>query len=248
MGLRSLWNHRTHLCGGMRRQGPAFRLAQSQRPEDVVFLRAHGPCSFRRRWRILWRAPCRNNWSFFGTAKTYFLCPKCFKGKKKASPPEAQGLHPRVVTALEQMRHTQTKELQLHSLGLGDADAQALACALRTNQCLTVLNLGANKKIGDDGAQALADVLRNNQHLQMLSLDCNKIGDAGAEALADALRTNRSVTHLYLGGNSIGDAGAEALAGALRTNQSLQFLHLSGNVIGDAAAQALRLHGNWVYM
>jgi hypothetical protein len=129
-------------------------------------------------------------------------------------------------------------ELNLWNNQLGDAGAQALAAALKTNTALTTLDLSYND-LGDAGAQALAAALKTNPSLATLQLGSNQLGEAGAQALAAALKTNTALTTLYLGGNQLGDAGAQALAEVLKTNTALTTLYLGGNQLGKAGAQAL---------
>eukprot|EP00811_Abedinium_folium_P011477 NODE_20627_length_789_cov_6.936556.p2 GENE.NODE_20627_length_789_cov_6.936556~~NODE_20627_length_789_cov_6.936556.p2 ORF type:complete len:138 (-),score=24.77 NODE_20627_length_789_cov_6.936556:13-426(-) len=81
------------------------------------------------------------------------------------------------------------------------------------NRTLTSLFLSRNE-IGDAGAQALAKALRSNNHLEYLSLSGNEIGDAGAQALAAMLHQNRTLKDLCLYSNEIGDAGTQALSKA----------------------------------
>ncbi|XP_004365854.1 NOD3 protein [Capsaspora owczarzaki ATCC 30864] len=121
---------------------------------------------------------------------------------------------------------------------IGDAGAKAIAEALRLNKTLQHLYLQQNQ-IGDDGALAIAQTLRVNTTLHTLYLNDNQLGDGGAQAIAEALTVNGTLATLSLGENQIGDAGARATADALKVNKALTELHLSGNQIGDAGAQAI---------
>ena len=74
----------------------------------------------------------------------------------------------------------------------------------------------ASNSIGDAGAQALAEALKTNGTLMELNLHNISIGDAGARALAEALKTNNALTTLWLHNNSIGVVGAHTLDEAER--------------------------------
>jgi hypothetical protein len=128
--------------------------------------------------------------------------------------------------------------INLSNTGMDDADAIALADALKHMTALKYLGLSHND-IGDNGLAALADALKNNTVLLSLHLTNNNIGDNGLVALADALKNNAALRNVYLGNNTIGDTGASALAGALEPFTALRNLYLYHNNIGDDGASAL---------
>ncbi|KJE91400.1 TKL/IRAK protein kinase [Capsaspora owczarzaki ATCC 30864] len=121
---------------------------------------------------------------------------------------------------------------------IGDVGAQAIAEALKVNTTVTTLNLGDNQ-IGNAGAQAIAQALKVNTTITGLNLQHVQISDAGAQTIAEALKVNTTLTTLGLGRNQIGDAGAQAIAEALKVNKKLDTLFLNENQIGDAGAQAI---------
>ena len=86
--------------------------------------------------------------------------------------------------------------LELFDKGIGDAEAQAIAEALRENSTLQKLDLSDNEFEGAEAAASLASLLRNNSSLTKLDLTmCNLGPDAGA-ALAAALKENTTLTEL----------------------------------------------------
>jgi hypothetical protein len=125
----------------------------------------------------------------------------------------------------------EVKELDLSSCMLTEKQVCLLAEVLKTNSCLTELDLGMNN-IGAAGAAALGEALETNSTLKQLDLGDNQIGDAGAIALGECLKTNSTLDHLELGDNQIGDAGATALGEALETNSTLMLLEIHANQIG----------------
>jgi uncharacterized protein (TIGR02996 family) len=109
---------------------------------------------------------------------------------------------------LEVPELSRIRRLILASLGLGPADAQALAASPHASN-LTALHLSGNR-FGDVGARALAAspyLLR----LDNLDLGHNRIGDEGVVALA-ASPVVSTLSHLGLAGNLLTNAGAMALA------------------------------------
>ncbi|KJE97230.1 hypothetical protein CAOG_07672 [Capsaspora owczarzaki ATCC 30864] len=134
--------------------------------------------------------------------------------------------------------NTTVTELSLYQNRIGATGARAIAEALQMNKAVTTLDLRENQ-IGAAGAQAIAEALKVNTTLAVLSLYQNQIGDAGAQAIAEALRENKTVTRLGLYQNQTGDAGALAIAEALKVNTTLGLLDLRFNCIGKAGLQAI---------
>ncbi|XP_039374718.1 NACHT, LRR and PYD domains-containing protein 3-like [Mauremys reevesii] len=176
----------------------------------------------------------------------------------------------RVQLLCEGLKHPNCKlqKLELWDCGLTDTGLRDLATALRTNQSLTVLNLGGNK-LGDAGVRLLCDGLKHsNCKLQKLDLKGCGVTATSCVDLAPVLRTSQSLTELSLRGNNLGDAGVQLLckglkhpicklqtldlrycgvtapgcgdlAPVLRTSQSLTELKLRGNNLGDAGVRLL---------
>jgi Ran GTPase-activating protein (RanGAP) involved in mRNA processing and transport len=105
--------------------------------------------------------------------------------------------------------NTTLTELNLHDHSLGEGGAQAIA-ALRLKMTLTWLNLW-NSSLGEGGAQAIDAALRVNNTLTNLNIgaNCNWAEEGRAQAIAAALRVNMTLTELSLGYNQLGD-GAES--------------------------------------
>ncbi|KJE97966.1 hypothetical protein CAOG_09154 [Capsaspora owczarzaki ATCC 30864] len=100
------------------------------------------------------------------------------------------------------------------------------------------------RQYGDAEAQAIAEALKVNRRLTELNLGWNQIGDAGAKAIAEALKVNRTVTVLGLNENQIGDAGAEVIAETLKVNDRLSVLSLDNNFIAEHGINRLKQVGN----
>ncbi|CAF0899764.1 unnamed protein product, partial [Adineta ricciae] len=135
--------------------------------------------------------------------------------------------------------------LDLSCNQIGAVGVQHLSEALRTNNSLTVLDLGStwlrnkNDKIGDIGAQYLGSALQDNKTLTVLNIDYNGIKSTGAQHLAAGLRHNMALTELNFDGNPIGDVGIQYFADALMANKTLTTFSLYWNDIGKAGAQYL---------
>ncbi|KJE97960.1 hypothetical protein CAOG_08025 [Capsaspora owczarzaki ATCC 30864] len=134
--------------------------------------------------------------------------------------------------------NTTLTQLDLSENQIGNVGAQAIAEALKSNKTLTSLSLGKNQT-GDAGAQAIAEALKVNTTLTKLNLSWNQVGDDAAKAFAEALKVNKTLTRLKLHQVQIGDAGARAIAEALKVNKTVTELALDGNQIGDVGAQAI---------
>eukprot|EP00667_Euglena_gracilis_P000262 EG_transcript_262 len=146
----------------------------------------------------------------------------------------------RVAAALQQLNEKpDTEELDLHGVGMGDSEAQAIAAMLRMNAGLRSVDLSGNF-IGPEGAKAMAEALRMNSTLQVVDLDGNFIGPDGAKALAEALRNNATLQTMKLNDTDIDDVGARALCEALPDNETLQCIDLTGNGIDWALLGCLR--------
>ena len=152
--------------------------------------------------------------------------------------------------------------LSLRDNGIDEADALALAEALKHNRNLYSLRyrenpLGAavvgaiashpaltdldvrGTKIGDEGAASLAQLLSSSAVLTGLQLRSASIGESGAVALARSLTHHPALALLDLGNNAVGDAGAVALAEALQTNRVLEKLEIQSPSVTSSGWKAL---------
>jgi hypothetical protein len=137
-------------------------------------------------------------------------------------------------------------ELNLNSMAIGNAGAEALATVLATNTTLKSLCLCDNG-IGTTGARALAAALATNATLTILSLHNNNIGAEGARSLAASLGNNATLKSLVISDNNIGAEGARALAAVLvDTNRTLQLLdlHYDGVTADFTAVKTDRIRVN----
>ena len=130
------------------------------------------------------------------------------------------------------------RELKFFDLLICDADATALADALRENTSLTDLGFSSTN-ISADGIRALADALKVNKTLRQLDISFNSVGHQGATCFADALKINTTLSILNLGHCEIGNTGIIALSEILKFNTSLTSLIIYGNQIDEAGAIVL---------
>mmetsp|Transcript_4803 Transcript_4803/g.12079 ORF Transcript_4803/g.12079 Transcript_4803/m.12079 type:complete len:428 (-) Transcript_4803:54-1337(-) len=99
------------------------------------------------------------------------------------------------------------RQLGLRNVGLGDAEAAALARALPPGSSLALLDLSDNSLTLQEGSP-----LPLPAGLQRLLLRGNKIGDAGVAALAASLpEACPDLRELDLGGNALGSGAVAAL-------------------------------------
>ncbi|KJE95232.1 hypothetical protein CAOG_009893 [Capsaspora owczarzaki ATCC 30864] len=134
--------------------------------------------------------------------------------------------------------NTTVTRVELWQNQIGVAGASAIAETLKVNKAVTSIAVWDNQ-IGDAGASAIAETLKVNKTVTWITVWDNQIGDAGASAIAEALKVNTTVTKVDLGENLIGDAGAQAIAELIKVNKTLAWLNLSWNCIGDVGIQAI---------
>lgn len=148
-------------------------------------------------------------------------------------------------------------DLRNDSLGAIGADGAALlADALKSNNVVTNINLGAvgigrcievsyenitmHVFVGADGAAPLAEALKSNTTLLALDLRYNGLGPEGAGLLAEGLlKNNTTLQTLNLSANGLGQLGMAPLADALRVNTTLSTLILSNNELGECFSSLL---------
>ena len=100
---------------------------------------------------------------------------------------------------------------------------------------LTLVGLG----LGDAEMKLLVDVLPHCQKLQLLALQNNNITDHGAEILAEALPKCPFLHELYLHSNNISDAGAQKLVAVLSQCARLHTVKLDGNGLSEGTKAKL---------
>ncbi|KAK3234781.1 hypothetical protein CYMTET_54976 [Cymbomonas tetramitiformis] len=129
--------------------------------------------------------------------------------------------------------------LDLHSNGLGDQAAKALAPLIsQPGGMLTSLCLRDNH-IGLEGLGAIALHLKSSNHLAELDLNTNHLGDMSMSLLGAALTETRSLQVLDVGNNMLGEHGVSAVVAGAANSASLAKLVLEGNQIGDGGAHSL---------
>eukprot|EP00986_Skeletonema_menzelii_P003606 scaffold1131_cov87-Skeletonema_menzelii.AAC.2 len=95
---------------------------------------------------------------------------------------------------------------------------------------LTELNLHG-MGIGPNDTDAIMEALAGNVYLRKVDLSSNMIDDDGVSALSLALADDTSITHLCLADNRITSIGAEYLLCTLDTNTTIVDVDLTGNSI-----------------
>ncbi|KAK3251617.1 hypothetical protein CYMTET_39052 [Cymbomonas tetramitiformis] len=125
---------------------------------------------------------------------------------------------------------------------LGDEGAEAFCEMLKTNTCLSDLNLSCNM-IGNKGTRMLAAALEKNATIKTLSIRQNYLGEGGANALGDMLSVNSTLLKLDLSASPLCikmDAKSVGLfAKGLTSNRGLKELDLSWHEIGNDGAKEL---------
>jgi hypothetical protein len=80
-------------------------------------------------------------------------------------------------------------------------------------------------EIGDKGAEAIAHAMRTNVCITSLDLSYNRIGNFGFRAIAEMFRDNHVLSDLRLRGNTAHHDGVAALAGVFRFHVNIYSLH-----------------------
>lgn len=125
-------------------------------------------------------------------------------------------------------------DLRLDRNPLEAGGVAALAYALRTNSCITSLDL-QGVRAGDAGAASLALALRSNRTLVTLHLQVRGRRGEPLALLRSPVATAAAVppppTPRHCQENAIRDSGMESLTEALRKCPTLQSLNLQGNLL-----------------
>lgn len=127
-----------------------------------------------------------------------------------------------IINAIMKVNHTcALQRLGFSDNGITERGAQYIACLLRINTKLQVLDV-RNNQIGPKGTLSISESIQQNHPntvLKELLLDCNNIGNGGAMAIATMLRHNTSLVSVSLRRNNIGSVGCLAIALALQPSQ-----------------------------
>jgi NAD(P)-dependent dehydrogenase (short-subunit alcohol dehydrogenase family)/Ran GTPase-activating protein (RanGAP) involved in mRNA processing and transport len=125
--------------------------------------------------------------------------------------------------------------LDLCKQGIGPTYAKDVASALRSEQHVRALLLGADH-LGLAGVRAIAAGEGERRRLTALYLGCNAMGEAGAGVLADHLGGHPTLRGLWIKRNEIG-RGARAVASLARSLPHLRTLDLACNGIDLSALE-----------
>ena len=136
--------------------------------------------------------------------------------------------------------------LKLAHQGLGSSGIKAISVVLKTNTCITELDLRDNN-IDEEGARAIARTLRENLYITSIDLSVNNICNDGLEDLMVSVKNNRNITNLKLSYTGLKDRHAALVASVIRENKSIETLILSHNEFsangGASIGQALGING-----
>ena len=127
----------------------------------------------------------------------------------------------------------------LNERGLDDTAATALADSLRTNDCVTSIELRKNR-FTHIAVERLAPALAAH-NIHRLDISQNRLGTKGGTALASVLTSSSwpALRTLIVNDCAVGDQGARAMCIALEVHYRLEELRLRGNGIGSIGASAL---------
>ncbi|MDP3268635.1 MAG: hypothetical protein Q8M40_06240 [Legionella sp.] len=120
--------------------------------------------------------------------------------------------------------------LEYSSRKINDLEFENLIEGLKTNPCLTKLNL-FNTELTPQRAQQLAAWIKISTSLTDLDLGMNNMGDAGIDGIAEALISKTSLRVLNLTENYFTDASIINVAKVLEKNTHLKWLSLAMNYI-----------------
>ena len=118
------------------------------------------------------------------------------------------------------LTHEET-EINLHSQGLGPADAMLLAPEVSVMTSLTKISLASNP-LKEEGTKVICDALKSNSTLKELDLNGSGYtsgiigGSAGAKHVADMLGVNTSLTRCNILSNKMDVASAKLLVDAVK--------------------------------
>ena len=136
--------------------------------------------------------------------------------------------------------------LKLAHQGLGSSGIKAISVVLKTNTCITELDLRDNN-IDDEGTRAIAKILRENLYIISVDLSVNNICNEGLEDLMVSVKNNRSIRNVILSYTGLKDRHAALVASVIRENISIETLILSHNEFsasgGVLIGQALSING-----
>jgi Ran GTPase-activating protein (RanGAP) involved in mRNA processing and transport len=115
---------------------------------------------------------------------------------------------------------------------LGAEELRVIFEVLRTNESVTIINLG-NNNITDDLIAEISESLKTNQSVININLQNNIISEKGLESLIKLAMSNKLIENINLENNNIGDAGAKIIINLLENNQLTAEINLEDNDISE---------------
>ncbi|CAF4957621.1 unnamed protein product [Pieris macdunnoughi] len=135
-------------------------------------------------------------------------------------------------------RELLTSKIDLKYYGISSKGVRPIACALKYNRFVTVVDLTDNF-LDEDGCYHLGEILIENITLEELNLHGCRIGPEGLKRLIANLHINKSLRTLNLCKNKLGDKGLEYLAKSIFLGADIVDINLSYNELGPDSLTSL---------
>ena len=128
--------------------------------------------------------------------------------------------------------------LRLSHQGLGSTGLKAIVPTLKSNTCITELDLRDNN-IDEEGIRLIARTLTENFYINDLDISLNNINNAGLEELVTTLKTSKCIKHLKMSQTGLKDRHASMISDLIRENEVIMTLSLNGNEFGAAGGSLI---------
>lgn len=119
-------------------------------------------------------------------------------------------------------------KLKLSHQGLGSFGMRALVPVLKTNTCITKLDLRDNN-FDEEAVRLVAKTLTENFYINDLDISMNNLNNPGLEEFLASLKVSRCIKHLKMSKAGLRDRHAGMIAELVRENKFIATLGLNGN-------------------